>query len=121
MLMEQESVIKLLNDSLNRLEVRLESMASQSNASALQIQKLTGMVEQFNRRLEFDLKVYLDGEKARLDVTTADIASLKTDKTRVSTILWFFGFLWGILVTLIGLWFSGLGTAISHFFHKNNI
>ena len=124
--MERESLIDLIKETTKLTEERFKDLqaqniaqSSQISALALELQKLSGIIEQMGRRFEYDLKVYLDGEKARLDGAILDLASLKTDRTRASTTLWLIGATWGVFVTLIGLWISGLGSFISNILHKS--
>lgn len=124
--MERESLIDLIKETTELTEERFKDLqaqniaqSSQISALALELQKLSGIIEQMGRRFEYDLKVYLDGEKARLDGAILDLASLKTDRTRASTTLWLIGATWGVFVTLIGLWISGLGSFISNILHKS--
>lgn len=122
--MELEPLIDLITETTKLTEQRFKDLQAQSSvqssqmsAFALELQKLSGIIEQMGRRFEYDLRVYLDGEKARLDEAISDLSTLKTDKTRISAVLWFAGATWGLIVTIIGLWFSGIGSALNHLFH----
>lgn len=112
--MEQDALFNFINETFNRIEKRVGDISSQVNAGALETQRLTGAVEQFNRRLEFDLKVYLDGQEKKLNVVSDTVDNLKRDRVRVGTVMWVMGILW----TIVTVWAAGLGHFISGMLHK---
>lgn len=124
--MEQDALFTFINETFNRMEKRfdvIEKLANQNTEMALNYQYVMGSIQElkdaFKQRFEVDLKIYLDKEEKRLDSAISDIDALKTDRTRASTTLWLIGATWGVFVTLIGLWISGLGSFISNILHKS--